>query len=83
MRLPYALWVERTTCSSVRWFNVTELMYGYKPVMPIEETIKSSIAMSWENELSQEDIFTTRIGQLERGPEDVKLAKERLKEAGL
>ena len=37
--LPYALWADRTTHSSVTGYMPTELMYGQKPVMPIEETI--------------------------------------------
>ena len=58
-----------------------ELMYGQKPVMPIEETITSWVAMPWENEMSKEELLATRIRQLERRPEDLELAKERLEAA--
>ena len=37
--LPYALWADRTTHSSVTGYMPTELMYGQKPVMPIEKMI--------------------------------------------
>ena len=76
--LPYTLWADRTTHSSVIGFMPAELMYGQKPVMPIEETITSWVAMPWENEMSREELLATRIRQLERRPEDLELAKERL-----
>ena len=79
--LPYALWADRTTHSSVTGFMPAELMYGQKPVMPIEETITSWVAMLWENEMSREELLATRIRQLERRPEDLELAKERLEAA--
>ena len=60
-----------------------ELMYGQKPVMPIEETITSWVAMPWENEISREGLLATRISQLERRPEDLELVKERLDAARL
>ena len=53
-------------------------MYGQKPVMPIEETITSWVAMPWENEMSREELLATRIRQLKRRPEDLELVKERL-----
>ena len=37
--LPYALWADRTTHSSVTGYMPAELMYGQNPVMPIEKTI--------------------------------------------
>ena len=39
--LPYALWANRTSHSSLTGFMPAKLMYGQKPVMPIEETITS------------------------------------------
>jgi hypothetical protein len=39
--LPYPLWVDRTTHSSVTGFMPAELMYGQKPIMPTEQTISS------------------------------------------
>ena len=62
-------------------FMPGELMYGQKPMMPIEETITSSVAMPWENEMSREELLATRIRQLERRREDLELAKERLEVA--
>ena len=39
--LPYALWANRTTHSLVIRFMPSELMYGQKQMMPIEDTITS------------------------------------------
>ena len=43
--LPYALWADRTTHSSVTGYMPVELMYGQKPIMPIERTIASWMAI--------------------------------------
>ena len=37
--LPYDLWTDRTTHSSVTGYMPAELMYGQKPVMLIEDVI--------------------------------------------
>ena len=34
--LPYALWADRTTHSSVIGYIPAELMFGQKPIMPVE-----------------------------------------------
>ena len=54
--LPYALWADRTTHSSVIGYMPAELMYGQKTVMPIEKTITSWVAIPWENEMSREEL---------------------------
>jgi hypothetical protein len=76
--LPYALWVDRTTHSSVTGFMPTELMYGQKPIMPTEDTIASWAALEWRNEMSREELLAARIRQLERRPENVERAAEKL-----
>jgi hypothetical protein len=58
-----------------------ELMYGKKPVMSIERTIASWAALEWRNEMSREELLAARIRQLERRPEDVMRATERLRTA--
>ena len=35
--LPYALWADRTTHSSVTGYMLAKLMFGQKPIMPMEE----------------------------------------------
>jgi hypothetical protein len=55
--LPYALWADRTTHSSVTGFMPAELMYGQKPVMPTERTISSWAALEWRNERSREELL--------------------------
>jgi hypothetical protein len=79
--LPYALWADRTTHSSVIGFMPAELMYGQKPVMPTECTISLSVALEWRNEMSREELLAARIRQLERRPEDMERAAERLRTA--
>ena len=48
-----------------------ELMFGQKPIMPMERTISSRATMDWRDEMSQEELLAARIRQLERRPEDV------------
>jgi transposase InsO family protein len=79
--LPYALWADRTTHSSVTGYMPTELMYGQKPVMPIERTIASWVAIPWENEMSREELLAARIRQLERRPEDLEKARKMVEAA--
>ena len=68
--MPYACWVDKTTYSSMTGYMPAMLMYGQKPVMPIEKTITSWDAIPWENEMSREELLAARIRQLERRPED-------------
>ena len=79
--LPYALWADRTTHSSVTGFMPTELMFGQKPIMPMERTISSWAMMDWRDEMSREELLAARIRQLERRPEDVESAVEKLRVA--
>jgi hypothetical protein len=58
-----------------------ELMYGQKPIMPIEHTISSWAALEWRNEMSREELLAAQIRQLERRPEDTERVAERLRTA--
>jgi hypothetical protein len=60
-----------------------ELMYGQKTVMPTERMIASWAALEWRNEMSREELLAARIRQLERRPEDVERATEKLRTARL
>ena len=66
--LPYALWADRTTHSSVTGYMLTELMFGHKPIMPMERTICSWATVDWRDEMSREELLVARIRQLERRP---------------
>ena len=79
--LPYALWADRTTHSSVTGYMPAELMYGQKPVMPIEDVILSWNVLPWENGISREDVLVLHILQLKRRPDDIEIAKAHLKDA--
>ena len=52
-----------------------ELMFGQKPIMPMERT------MDWRDEMSREELLAARIRQLKRRPEDVEQAAEKLRKA--
>lgn len=79
--LPYALWADRTTHSSVTGFMPAELMLGQKPIMPTEQDLITWATLPWKDEMSREDLLSVRIRQLERRPEDVSAAAERLQYA--
>ena len=59
--LPYTLWANRTTHSSVTWFMPAELMYRQKPIMPMERTISSWAAVDWRDEMSREELLAAQI----------------------
>ena len=81
--LPYALWADRTTHSSVTGFMPSELILGQKPIMPVEQSILSWVALPWADEMSREDLLALRIRQLQRRDEDVQIATERMKQCRL
>ena len=58
-----------------------ELMFGQKPVMPTERTISSWATVDWKDEMSREELLAARIQQLERRPEDMERAAEKLRVA--
>ena len=74
--LPYALWVDRTTHSSITGYMPAELMIGQAPVMPTETTI-----LMWKEEMSREELLAVRIRQLEGRPEDIAKAIRRQQKA--
>ena len=81
--LPYALWADHTTHSSIIGYMPAELMYGQKPVMSIEEKILTWNVLPWQEGLSRDELLALCIRQLERRPQDVEVAKEQLKDARL
>ena len=60
-----------------------ELIFGQKPIMPIEQSIVSWLALPWQDEISREELLALRIRQLERREDDIEAAKARLKTARL
>ena len=81
--LPFVLWADRTTYSSVTGYMPIELMHGHKPIMPGEKSIPMWVFLSWEDNISRERLLELRIQQLGRLPEDMEVALERLKAARL
>ena len=79
--LPYALWADRTTHSSVTEYVPAELMFGQKPIMSVEWTIASWMEIDWANKMNREELLVIRIRQLERRPGNMERAKAKLHEA--
>lgn len=81
--LPFALWADRTTHSTVTGYMPIELMLGQKPIMPAEELVPTWVFLDWKDGITRERLLELRIQQLERLPEDQKIALEKLKAARL
>ena len=79
--LPYALWADRTTHSSVIGYMPTELMTGQAPVMRTETAIATWTVLPWKEEMNREELLAVRIRQLEGRPEDIVEAIRRQQEA--
>ena len=55
-------------------FMLAELMYGQKPIMPIEQTISLWAAVDWRDKMSREEL----LAACGRKPEDMERAKAKL-----
>jgi hypothetical protein len=56
-----------------------ELMLGQKPIMPAEDLVPTWVFLDWKDGITTERLLALRIQQLERLPEDQKIALEKLK----
>jgi len=81
--LPFALWADRTTHSTVTGYMPIELMLGQKPIMPVEDFVPTWMLLDWEDGITREKLLELRIQQLERQPEDQHIALEKLKASRL
>ena len=81
--LPFALWTDRTTHSTITGYMPIELMLGQKPIMPAEDLVPTWVFLDWKDGISRERLLELRIQQLERFPEDQKIALDKLKEVRL
>ena len=81
--LPFALWADRTTHSTVTGYMPIELMLGQKPIMPIEDFVPTWMLLDWEDCITREKLLELRIQQLGRLPEDQQIALEKLKASRL
>lgn len=58
-----------------------ELMYGQKPVMPIEEIVFAQRMLPWKGDFNKKiQLLGLHIQQLERWPKDIEIKIENLKE---
>ena len=60
-----------------------KLIFGQKPIMPIEQSIVSWLALPWQDEICREELLALQIRQLEQREDDIEAAKARLKTARL
>ena len=60
-----------------------ELIYGQKPIMPIEQSILSWSTFPWYEGMTREELLALRIRQLERRDKDVATVVNRLQKARL
>jgi hypothetical protein len=81
--LPFALWADRTTHSTVTGYMPIELMLGQKPIMLAEDLVPTWVFLEWKDGITTERLLALRIQQLERLLEDQKIALEKLKAARL
>ena len=63
--LSYALRADIATHSFVTWYIPSQLMYGQKPKIPIEESITLWVAMPFNDEIGREDLLAIWISKLE------------------
>ncbi|KAL3695983.1 hypothetical protein R1sor_010059 [Riccia sorocarpa] len=54
-----------------------------KPIMPAEDVLPTWVALPWEDGVGREELLAMRIRQLERRPEDIEVAMERMRKARL
>ena len=81
--LPFTLWANRTTHSSVTGFMSDELIYGQKPIMPIEQSILSWSNLPWYEGMIGEELLALQIRQLDKREEDVATAVNWLQQSRL
>jgi hypothetical protein len=60
-----------------------ELIFSQKPIMLVEQSIVSWLALLRQDEINREDLLTLRIQQLERRPGNIEVARSHLKSAQL
>jgi hypothetical protein len=56
---------------------------GQKPIMPAEDLVPTWVFLEWKDGITTERLLALQIQQLERLPEDQKIALEKLKTARL
>ena len=79
--LPYALWADSTTHSSVTGYMPAKLMTRQAPVMTTETAIATWTMLPWKAVISREELLAVWIRQLEGRPEDIVEAIRRQQEA--
>lgn len=74
--LPFTLWADRTTHSTITGYMHVELMHGQKLMMPGDENVLTWMLLLWKDEICRERLLEVRIQQLGRLPKDLAIAQE-------
>ncbi|KAL2614093.1 hypothetical protein R1flu_025785 [Riccia fluitans] len=77
--LPFALWADRTTHSTVIGYMPTELMLGQKPIVPMEDEIPTWTAIPWEDVVTVHENATYSLRELDGTPLKLPIAGKRVK----
>ena len=77
--LPFSLWADRTTHSTITGYMPIELMLGQKPFMSVEDYVPTWLVLDWEDGIRRERLLELRIQQLEILLEKQDIALEKLK----
>ena len=81
--VPHAFFADKVTVRRATGFSPFYLLYGVHPVLPFDLT-EASFMITYQEEMSSEDLLAARIRQLQKKPEDLEhaaqvLTKNRLK----
>lgn len=73
--LPFALWADRTTAKRTTRHTPHYMLYGQESILPIDADYHTYLTGNWKSTMTTSELLVTRIRQLERLPEDVKVAR--------
>ncbi|KAA1478256.1 hypothetical protein DENSPDRAFT_745991, partial [Dentipellis sp. KUC8613] len=78
-KLPHALFADKVTVSQVTGFSPFFLIHGVHPVLPFDLTEATFMVEGFTSRMSSSSLLALRMRQLEKRPEDIQNAAERLK----
>lgn len=76
--LPFALWADRTTVHRTTGYTPHQLVFGERPMLPVENITFSWKTLPWTYPMSRTDLLALRIRQLEHRDEDRGAARLRV-----
>lgn len=76
-----AFFADRVSISAVTGFSAYFLLHGTHPILPFDLTEATFLVSGFKAGMSSVDLLALRIRQLEKRPEDIAKAAQRLREA--